>query len=151
MPKYVIHIGPPKTGSKYLQSHLFHLRDLLLRDGICYPDNWWTKPDQIMHSPLLAKLQSGDTADLSKTFAELNATGHKVIVLSCEGFDDLSAQHLEPLGEASVRIRSRSSIIVVAGRSGSRPTGSSTSRWDNSQRFPSSMRLICAHRRIPPR
>jgi hypothetical protein len=100
MPKYVIHIGPPKTGSKYLQSHLFHLRDLLLRDGICYPDNWWTKPDQIMHSPLLAKLQSGDTADLSKTFAELNAAGHKVIVLSCEGFDDLSAQHLEPLGEA---------------------------------------------------
>ena len=100
MPKYVIHIGPPKTGSKYLQSHLFHLRDLLSRDGICYPNSWWTKPDQILHSPLLTKLQSGDTADLPKTFEKLNAGGYKTIVLSCEGFDDLSVQQLSLLHEA---------------------------------------------------
>jgi hypothetical protein len=100
MPRYVIHIGPPKTGSKYLQSILFHSRAALLRDGICYPDNWWTAPDQIMHEPLLHALRTPGAPNVAEPFRRINAAGHRVVVLSCEGFDDLNPDQIKLLRDA---------------------------------------------------
>lgn len=109
MARYVIHIGPPKTASKYLQSSLFHLRDALLRDGICYPDDWWAEGGHIMHSPLLDQLTGPlPNPDLEAIFRRLNHAGHATVVLSCEGFAGLPTDRLryfrDQLGGAEVEI-----------------------------------------------
>ncbi len=49
MPKYVIHIGPPKAGSKYLQSCLASLRKRLGNIKILYPGTLMT-PQQRANS-----------------------------------------------------------------------------------------------------
>jgi hypothetical protein len=95
-----VHIGPTKTGSKFLQSILFHSRKSLLVQGICYPDNWWTAPDQIMHERLLHLLRGRCEANVKDSFKQLNAAGHRVVVLSCEGFDALEPDRLQLLRDA---------------------------------------------------
>jgi hypothetical protein len=39
---YVIHIGPHKTGTTYLQHAFTELRPWLAQRGVCYPDTWGT-------------------------------------------------------------------------------------------------------------
>ena len=90
MPKYVIHVGPSKTGSKYLQSMLFYSRETLLADGINYPDNWWTQPHQITHDPLLRILRDKRYTEVEEAFRQLNSSGCRIVVLSCEAFADLT-------------------------------------------------------------
>lgn len=99
LPKYVIHVGPPKTASKYLQSHLFHMRSMLAEAGICYPDYWWTRPDQIFHLPLLDELRKPNP-QVAEPLAKLNTSVYRIVVLSCEGFDDLGLDQLNVLREA---------------------------------------------------
>lgn len=90
MPKYVIHIGPTKTGSKYLQSKLYHSRPLLQKLGVSYPDIWWITPYQISHEPLLILLRQRRYAEVKESFRQINDTEARIVVLSCEAFDDLS-------------------------------------------------------------
>lgn len=97
MPKYVIHIGPPKSGSKYIQSQLFHLRRYLEEKGILYPDVWWTRPDQIVHDFVRDALRADE--DLKSDFDKLNRKGVQTVILSCEAFDGLKASHLTRLKE----------------------------------------------------
>jgi hypothetical protein len=94
-PRYVIHIGPHKTGSKYLQSGLHALRNQLMARGILYPTNWLdaTNPS---HAPLSRRLQSED-ASLQEEFNQLNASTHKVVVISAEDLVDLERPSLEYL------------------------------------------------------
>lgn len=92
MPKYIIHIGPPKSGSKYIQSQLFHLRYYLEEKGVLYPNVWWTRPDQIMHDSVRDALRAGQ--DLKVDFDKLNAKGFETIILSCEAFDGLKVPEL---------------------------------------------------------
>jgi hypothetical protein len=95
MPKYILHIGPPKSGSKYIQSQLFHNRKSLAEKGILYPDIWWTRPDKIMHDSVRDDLAAGK--DLGPDFERLNASGARTIVLSCEAFDGLRPDALSRL------------------------------------------------------
>ncbi len=97
MPKYIIHIGPRRSGSRYIQSHLFHSRDYLKEHGVLYPDIWWKKPDKIMHDSLEYDLRAGK--DLKADFDKLNASGAEIIILSFEGFEGLQIPELERLKE----------------------------------------------------
>jgi hypothetical protein len=100
MPKYVVHIGPPKTGSKYLQNMLFHVREALRADGIVYPDNWWNSTGEITHHPVFELLRKNRQSELKETFRRIISTGCRVVVLSCEDFEDLTPQQLEGLRDA---------------------------------------------------
>jgi hypothetical protein len=100
MPKYVIHIGPPKTGSKYLQSILFHARDMLRHDGIYYPAVWWTHTDQITHDPLFRMLREKRYAEVKDAFQRINSTDCRIVVLSCEAFEDLTPEQFAALHDA---------------------------------------------------
>lgn len=95
MTKYIIHIGPPKAGSKYIQSQLFHSRKFLEERGVLYPATWWTRPDKIMHDELRDHIRNG--RDLKDDFEQLNSGRFEKIVLSCEGFDNLKLEHVERL------------------------------------------------------
>jgi hypothetical protein len=100
MPKYIIHLGPSKTGTKYLQSTLFLSRESLLADGINYPDDWWTLPNHMTHDPLLHMLRDGRYAEVRDTFSKLNSGGSHTIVLSCEGLADLTPEQFAVLRDA---------------------------------------------------
>ena len=97
MPRYFIHIGPRRTGSRYIQSRLFHARDYLEEHGVIYPDIWWKRPDKIMHDAVAQDLKAGK--DLKPDFAKLHASGAKTVVISFEEFEDLTPTALEQLKE----------------------------------------------------
>ncbi len=104
MPTYVIHIGPPKAGSKNLQSSLHSIRSQLAAQGIYYPTEWGS----IHHAGFLAELQTIPNLRLEAVFQALNRSGHKTVVLSCEGLYRLAPEQLvylrQLLDGAPVRI-----------------------------------------------
>jgi hypothetical protein len=109
MPKFVIHIGPAKTGSTYLQSSLFVLRPHMLKDGINYAEYWWIRrPSEIRHAQLLERLQNPPDRYTEEAFQKLRASDFHTVILSCEGFAALPRENLEYwrslLGDSPVEI-----------------------------------------------
>ena len=100
MPRYVLHIGPSKTGSTYLQRRLFHARAALLADGICYPDNWWTKAAQIDHNPLTELLRRNRFAEVAAEFRRIAAQDHRIVVISSEDIEGLAPAQFAALRAA---------------------------------------------------
>ena len=95
MPKYVIHVGPPKTGSKYIQSSLAALSDQLRNVGVYYPTDLFSPKPQIWHAPLDVRLRAGADPALRTIFNELNSSNFDAIVFSFEGFYALTEEQLE--------------------------------------------------------
>jgi hypothetical protein len=105
MPKYVIHVGPPKTASSYLQSMLYLSRAALRTDGIIYPDDWWTIDGECTHWPVIHLLRQGRHAEVMESFARINATDCRIVVLSCEDFDEPTLEVLRSaIGNNSVDV-----------------------------------------------
>ncbi len=109
MPKFIIHIGPAKTGSTYLQSTLFVLRPHMLKDGINYAANWWIRrPSEIRHAQLLERLQNPPDRYTEEAFQQLRTSDAHTVILSCEGFAGLPRENLEYwrslLGDSPVEI-----------------------------------------------
>jgi hypothetical protein len=100
MPKYVIHIGPPKTGSKFLQSQLYYARKDLLVADVVYPGNWWKHTDEVMHLSLFQEIRNGQAQSLNLEFAKINARDPRIVVLSSEGFESLDEDRLMLLRNA---------------------------------------------------
>ena len=59
MTRFIIHIGPHKTGSTYLQNHLTQNRAALIGRGIYYPREWTTPEIGWCHAELAQLLQQG--------------------------------------------------------------------------------------------
>jgi hypothetical protein len=97
MPAYIVHIGPPKAGSKYLQSSLGALSEDLLKDGICYPTRLFAPQRKVWHEGLANRLKSGAGADLERIFSELNGAGYRYVCFSYEGLFALTADQLRYL------------------------------------------------------
>ena len=97
MPCYVIHIGLPKTGTKYLQREFCRARSEMLADGICYPTEFWPELQIFAHHELLRDLSQIPNPKLEQVFSTLNASGHRKILLSCEGFIGVPRERLEYL------------------------------------------------------
>ena len=93
MPRYVIHIGPPKTGSTFLQHGFTRLAPDLARRGIFYPLPWGGPHG---HHILADALAAPDPA-LADGFARINAAGFQTILLSSETFADLTPQAIRTL------------------------------------------------------
>lgn len=95
MPKYVVHVGPSKTGTTYLQASLNFTRTTLLGNGICYPRDWWRDKPTLNHEFLVERLRGAPDAQLEEGFRELNDSDFRLVVLSFEGFPTLSRAQLE--------------------------------------------------------
>jgi hypothetical protein len=81
LPRYLIHIGPHKTGTTYLQHAFTRLRPALAARGTLYPDMWG---DMHGHHRLAARLAAG--SELPAAFDQLNRLGADTILLSSETF-----------------------------------------------------------------
>lgn len=99
MPTYVMHIGPPKAGSKYLQTSLAALSGELLNDGICYPTTVFSPKPQASHQGLVRLLHNGPSTELENIFAEFNSSGYGYVCFSNEGLWSLSEEQLVYLRE----------------------------------------------------
>ena len=96
-PRYIVHIGPMKTASTYLQQSLTAARHDLLQHGICYPQEFISESNKFMHMPIHHALARKRGEELRPQFEKLNAAGHKVIVLSCEHFIFLKPEAMRTL------------------------------------------------------
>jgi hypothetical protein len=87
LPTYLIHIGPHKTGTTYLQRSFDQLRPALAARGICYPDYWGSSDGR---HRLVEQLWSGGERLAKAEFDRLNRGGSNTILLSSETLSYLS-------------------------------------------------------------
>jgi hypothetical protein len=93
---YIIHIGPHKTGTTYLQHAFTQLRPLLEARGIGYPDVWGNIHG---HHRLTEALSRGDGAVLKPEFDRLAGAGFDTILLSSETLAYCTDAQVRLLGE----------------------------------------------------
>ena len=107
-PRYVIHIGPFKTASTYIQECLTSARAALAAEGVCYPAELADPSAKFMHMPVVRALKRNQGETLRPVFAALNAAGHKTVVLSCEHMVFLKPAEMRVLrdvtGASDVRV-----------------------------------------------
>jgi hypothetical protein len=99
--RYVIHIGPRKTGSTFLQETLYHLRDRLEKDGVLYP----TGPFMLfqgasLHTRLFRMIRGEIAPDYEPEFARIRAAGYQTVVLSDEHFSEFTRPQIMKLRDA---------------------------------------------------
>lgn len=97
MPKYVIHVGPHKTGSTYLQLAFHELREFFADHGILYPKRWHSTPSDPNHRRLFSRLRSGGDEYLRRDFAEMNNSKYDKILISAEDLSNLLMSELDLL------------------------------------------------------
>ena len=100
-PRYIIHIGPLKTASTYVQECLTAARADLERQGICYPAELLDENASFMHMPVYRALARNQAEALRPVFARLNAAGHHTILLSCEHLIYLRAEAFAALRDVT--------------------------------------------------
>jgi hypothetical protein len=96
MPRYIIHIGPHKTGSTYLQVLFHKLSPQLRARGIHYPLQWVDERTP-GHSLLFQRLRTGNDPALADEFLELNASDSEIVLISSEDLAGLSLDQIELL------------------------------------------------------
>jgi hypothetical protein len=92
MKKLLLHIGPHKTASTYVQSNLVHNRDVLRARGVCYPTTLFVSPG---HHAVVTQLQEGDTGPFAALLEEV--APYATTVLSSENFTRLEPAGIETL------------------------------------------------------
>jgi hypothetical protein len=98
MPRIVLHIGPHKTGTTYLQARLHENREALRAVGVDY----WSGglEGATAHHKIAEVTRSGDEAALASLLQPLGNAPQDVVILSSENFDLLRAPGLGRLKAA---------------------------------------------------
>jgi hypothetical protein len=106
--RFILHIGPHKTGTTYIQHTLDALRDVLLERGICVPSIWNAAPGVPSHHRLVRAIRNRDLALIQDQVREIVAQRHRYVVISCEGLSTLTpdqvAQLQQLLGSAAIQV-----------------------------------------------
>jgi hypothetical protein len=97
MPAFLVHVGPHKTGTTYLQVRLAAARDRLWAHGVCYPDIWDSAPGEPSHRKLVVALREARAVDLRAQFAEIRRSGPDAVLISAEGIGHLDHAALDLL------------------------------------------------------
>ena len=84
LPRYVIHVGPMKTASTYVQQCFTAMQPALQERGIYYPPELIDPGNKHMHIPVYNAIVRKQHETLRPIFARMNGEGHRIIVLSCE-------------------------------------------------------------------
>ena len=93
-PTFILHIGPHKTGTTYLQLSFKAQRPGMEARGILYPAKWDYAPGNPSHLPLVQALRAGDRDSLAPEFARLIGSGAQMILLSAEDMSNLDVAAL---------------------------------------------------------
>ncbi len=106
--RFVVHIGPHKTGSTYIQETLAALRGTLLERGICVPSIWNAAPGLPSHMQLVWALRNGDLTLIRRQLQEILAQRPRYVVISCEALSRLDQEQIiqlrQLLGSAPLQV-----------------------------------------------
>lgn len=108
MTRFILHIGPHKTGTTYIQETLFAVRDQLKARGVHIPVVWNASPEQPSHMQVVWALRRGGTKRIEEDLQTIIGSHHEQVVVSCEALSRLDLARIECLrtllGAAPVRI-----------------------------------------------
>jgi hypothetical protein len=96
-PSFIVHVGPHKTGTTYLQLSFRKLRKELAARGTIFPECWQLASGPPGQVPLVSKLRNGQIDLLIPEFATLLASGADRILISSEDISDLDRAALARL------------------------------------------------------
>ena len=97
MPRYLIHVGPHKTGTTYLQFRFHAARQYLRERGIAYPAVWSASEHLPSHQKLMIGLRDGKLAELSAQFREIVDSDVECVLISSEGINLLEQAAIDTL------------------------------------------------------
>jgi hypothetical protein len=95
--RFIIHIGPHKTGTTYLQVTLNALRGVLLERGICVPSIWNAARGLPSHMQLVWAIRNRDVTLIRHQVQEILAQRPRYVVISCEALSRLDQQQIVQL------------------------------------------------------
>lgn len=100
--RVIIHAGPQKTGTTYLQTALTALADRLAADGIRYLRTAGGGTlRNTYRTPIAESLARRPLPDIAKEFVEARAAGVQTLLISSEKLAGLDARILAPLRDAT--------------------------------------------------
>ena len=97
MPEFIIHVGPHKTGTTYLQLSFKANRLALQQRGTIHPTMWDYTAGNPSHLPLAQKLKAGDRDGLAQDFAALLGSGAERVLISAEDLSNLDVPGVQLL------------------------------------------------------
>lgn len=100
MPRYLIHVGPHKTGTTYLQLRFDAARERLRHSGLAYPMEWSGGPGGPSHQKLFLAIRAANVSDLSSMFEQVARSGVEDVLISSEDLNHLDEKELDYLREA---------------------------------------------------
>ncbi len=106
-PRFVIHIGPHKTGTTYLQTRLFGAQKYLDANRSVYPTAWLV-PNGVSHYRLAQLLQEGKYTEIERDIDQLTAN-HDTVIISSEDLSLLNLRSIDLIG----RLLSEHDVIIV--------------------------------------
>ena len=95
--RFVIHIGPYKTGSTYLQRCLAENAAALQDAGIVLARMWEDNPLKPSHTGLVHRLVTERRAELEPVFAAWRRSHAGMVVISCEDLSAMSREYVKTL------------------------------------------------------
>ena len=96
MPKFVVHIGPHKTGTTYLQSCFLALSHEMQSSGVLYSTDWQADRGP-GHADLARRIRTGRDIVLETEFASLSKSAYETILISAENLSPLAPAHIQYL------------------------------------------------------
>jgi hypothetical protein len=104
MTQFILHVGPPKTGTTYLQEAFAATRPMLAERGIVFPVTWGARGQH----DLPGQLRTIPNPTLEAQFAELHAARQPAVLISAEALSTLPAEsvaYLRTLIGAANKVR----------------------------------------------
>jgi hypothetical protein len=99
MPRFVVHVGPHKTGTTYLQTCFSMLQSVLQGKGVFYPVGWQGGRGP-GHADLVRRLSQGPDRELEQEFGSLSSSNYEIVLISAEDLstlDQAAIRHLKDL------------------------------------------------------
>ena len=97
MKRVILHAGPHKTGTTYIQRHLDHNAGMLRGQGILVPTEWRDSAENPSHTGLTTLLMQGAHDTARATIAGWAATGCDTAIIATEVLVDIGAANLQAL------------------------------------------------------
>jgi hypothetical protein len=97
MTKVLLHVGPHKTGSSYLQACFSYHREALRARGIALPAAWELAPGNPSHTGLVTALLNNDLAGANAVLEGAFAEGAETLLVSAEDLSVLPVEALQRL------------------------------------------------------
>ncbi len=99
MPRFVIHIGPHKTATTYLQQSFKKMSGLLRKQSIVFPARWCATPGNPSHVRFYEMLRDGNAEELKRDLDQIRQSDPETILISSEGLANLPTPAVKLLRE----------------------------------------------------